>query len=403
MSGDQKSALMNTYARADIGFERGEGCYLWDTEGRRYLDFFAGIAVNSLGHSHPHLVKTVQEQAAKLWHVTNVFQIPEGERLAQRLTADSFADVVFFTNSGVEAMEGMIKLARRYHFAKGNPEKWRIVTVEGAFHGRSLATIAAANNPKYVEGFGPAVDGFDNVPFGNMNALRDAITPETAAILIEPIQGEGGIRPADTEYMRALRTAADEFGLLLILDEVQAGNGRTGKMWAHEWSGIKPDAIATAKGLGGGFPIGAILATDEAASGMAPGLHGTTFGGNPMAMAVGNAVLDILLADGFMDQVQAMGALLKDKLEALVAAHPTVFTEVRGSGLMMGIKCNADEGVTNVEMMTRLRDAGLLTVGAGANVLRLLPPLIIEEHHIDEAIAILESVAANWKGEANGA
>lgn len=403
MTGDQNSALMNTYARADIGFTRGEGCYLWDAEGRRYLDFYAGIAVNSLGHAHPHLVKTVQDQATKLWHTTNIFQIPDGERLAQRLTENSFADVVFFTNSGVEALEGMIKLARRYHYGKGHPEKWRVITVEGAFHGRSLATIAAANNPKYVEGFGPAVEGFDNVPFGNMNALRDAIGPETAAILIEPIQGEGGIRPADVKYMKDLRAAADEFGLLLILDEVQSGNGRTGKMWAHEWADIKPDAIATAKGLGGGFPIGAFLATEEAASGMVPGVHGSTFGGNPLAMAVGNAVLDVMLADGFMEHVQKMGALLTKELEALVAKYPDIVTEVRGAGLMLGLRCNADTGVTNVEMVNRLRDAGLLTVGAGANVVRILPPLIIEESHIDEAATILDTVCANWKGEANAA
>ncbi len=259
------SAIMETYARSDIAFARGEGMYLYDTEGRRYLDFYAGIAVNALGHAHPHLVAALQEQAAKLWHVANLYRIPEGERLAQRLTARSFADRVFFCNSGAEALEGMIKLARRYHFVHGRPQRHRVITVQGAFHGRTLATLAAANNPKHLDGFGPAVAGFDNVPFGNTNALRDAITEETAAILFEPVQGEGGIRPADLDYMRALRAAADEYGLLLLLDEVQCGNGRTGRMWAHEWAGIEPDALATAKGIGGGFPMGACLATEAAA------------------------------------------------------------------------------------------------------------------------------------------
>ncbi|MBP5858199.1 aspartate aminotransferase family protein [Marivibrio halodurans] len=384
---------MNTYARSAIAFERGEGVYLVDREGRRYLDFYAGIAVNSLGHAHPGLVEALQAQAAKLLHVANLYRIPEGERLAARLCERSFADVVFFCNSGAEALEGMIKLARRYHHVKGNPRKYRIVTCEGAFHGRTMTTISAANNPKYLDGFGPKVEGFDSVPFGNMNAVRGAIGEETAAILVEPIQGEGGIRPADLQFMRDLRAACDEFGLLLILDEVQCGNGRTGRMWAHEWAGIAPDAVATAKGIGGGFPLGAILATDEAASGMVPGVHGTTFGGNPLAMAAGNAVMDVLAAEGFLDGVDRVGRYLWRKLEALCQAHPGVFRSVRGAGLMLGLVCEGESGTVNAEVVSKLREHGLLTVGAGDNVVRLLPPLIIEDAHVDEALSILETVA----------
>lgn len=393
MSAQAGAHLMNTYARSDIAFERGEGVYLVDRDGRRYLDFYAGIAVNALGHAHPHLVKALTEQAEKLWHVANLYRIPEGERLAARLCAQSFADVVFFCNSGAEALEGMIKLARRHHHVKGDPQKWRIITCEGAFHGRTMTTISAANNPKYLDGFGPKVEGFDSVPFGNMNAVRDAIRQETAAILVEPIQGEGGIRPADLAFMRALRRACDEYGLLLILDEVQCGNGRTGKMWAHEWAGIAPDAVATAKGIGGGFPMGAVLATQDAAQGMVPGVHGTTFGGNPLAMAVGNAVLDVLLEDGFLDGVDRVARRLWGKLEDLVAAHPTVFSSVRGAGLMLGLVCNAEEGVANGALIADLRARGLLTVGAAENVIRLLPPLTIEDAHVDEALAILEAAA----------
>ena len=395
MSENPASALMNTYARADIAFERGEGVYLWDERGRRYLDFYAGIAVNSLGHAHPHLVEALKAQSEKLWHVANLYRIPEGERLAERLTASSFADKVFFTNSGVEALEGMIKIARRYHYTKGNPQKWRVITAQGAFHGRSLATIAAGGNPKYTEGFGPAVAGFDNVPFGNMNAMRDAITQETAAILLEPIQGEGGIRPADLDYMRDLRAAADEFGLLLILDEVQSGNGRTGRMWAHEWADVRPDIIATAKGIGGGFPMGAILATEEASSGMVPGVHGTTFGGNPLAMAVGNAVMDVLDGDGFLDRVSRVGAYLEEKVGALIDRHGDVFDKLRGAGLMQGLVCK--EACPAPELIAALRDRGLLTVGAAENTIRLLPPLIIEEAHVDDAVAIMDEAATAWK------
>lgn len=395
MSTSNESAVMNTYARVPIAFERGEGVYLWDTDGRRYLDFYAGIAVNCVGHAHPHLVEALKAQAEKLWHTANLFQIPGGETLARRLTENSFADRVFFTNSGVEALEGLIKLARRYHANGGDAKRWKVITVDGAFHGRSLATISAANNPKYLEGFGPKVEGFESVPFGDMNALRAAIGPETAAILLEPIQGEGGIRPAALRYLKELRAAADEFGLLLILDEVQSGNGRTGKMWAHEWADIKPDALATAKGIGGGFPMGAILATEEAARGLTPGVHGTTFGGNPLAMAVGNAVLDILLAPGFLGRVERVGAYLWDRLEELVKAHPAVFDRVRGAGLMQGLVCGTD--VPSAELIGALRDNGMLTVGAAENTIRLLPPLIVEESHVDEAIEILGRAAAEWE------
>jgi len=394
------SAVMNTYARFPIAMERGEGMYLFDTDGRRYLDFYGGIAVNAVGHAHPHLVKVLQDQAAKLWHVSNLFQIPDQERFAKRLTENSFADVAFFCNSGLEAMEGALKFARRYHFKQGNPQKWRTITVEGAFHGRSLATIAAANNAKYLEGFGPAADGFDNVPFGNMNALRNAITEETAAIALEPVQGEGGINPASLDYLRALRQTADEFGLILVFDEIQCGMGRTGKMWAHEWAGIAPDILASAKGIGGGFPLGAVLASEKGASGMDPGYHGTTYGGNPLAMAVGNAVLDVLTEDGFLDRVDAVARLLWNKLIALVADHPRVFQEVRGAGLMLGLKCA--DSVVNGDMVKRLMDGGLLTVGAADNVIRLLPPLVVEETHCDEAVSLLRQAAADAEAALEG-
>ncbi len=385
-------ALMHTYARADLAFERGEGPYLYTADGRRFLDFAAGIAVNALGHSHPHLVKVLQAQAGRLWHVSNLYQIPEGRRLAERLVANSFADQVFFCNSGAEAIEGALKLARRYHYVGGHPEKTRVISCSGAFHGRTLTTLSAAANPKYLEGCGPIAEGFDNVPFGNMNELRNAIRPETAAVLVEPIQGEGGVRAADLDYMRGLRAVCDEYGLLLVLDEVQCGMGRTGKLFAHEWAGIKPDVMALAKGLGSGFPIGAILATEKAATGMAPGIHGTTFGGNPLAMAVGNAVLDVMLEPGFLPHVQAMGELLRARLEAVIARFPQVLDSLRGAGLMLGLKCV----VPNTELVAKLREEGLLTVGAAENVVRLLPPLIIEETQVEEAAEAIERTCATW-------
>src|SRR5215510_11492173 len=393
------SAVMPTYARADLAFERGEGPYLFATDGRRYLDFASGIAVTALGHAHPHLVKALTEQAGKLWHVSNLWRIPGGERLAERLVAASFADSVFFTNSGAEAIECGLKLTRKYHDESGHPERFRVITVEGAFHGRTLAAIAAGRQAKHLKGFDPIVDGFDQVAFGNMNELRAAITSETGAVLIEPVQGEGGMRPATVEYLRALRQVADEFGLLLFCDEVQSGMGRTGKLFAHEWAGIEPDIVATAKGIGGGFPMGDCLAKEKAAKALTAGSHGSTFGGGPLAMACANAVLDVMLADGFFANVERMGRLLRTRLEALVKRHPVVFSDVRGAGLMLGLKCV----VPNTDMVNKLRDAGLLTVGAGDNTVRVLPPLIIAESHVEEALAILDKVAATWPAESRGA
>ena len=386
--------VMPTYARYDLAFERGEGAYLITADGRRYLDFASGIAVTALGHAHPHLVAALKAQADKLWHCSNLYRIPEGERLAKRLTEASFADSVFFTNSGVEAIECGLKLVRKYHDATGHPERYRVITLTGAFHGRTLATIAAGRQEKHTKGFEPMVEGFDQVAFDNLNELRAAITPETAAILMEPVQGEGGMRAASTEYMRALRQVCDEYGLLLFLDEVQCGMGRTGKLFAHEWSGVKPDIVSTAKGIAGGFPMGACLATEPVAAALTAGSHGSTFGGNPLAMAVGNAVLDVVLADGFLARVERMAALLRQKVDALVAAHPRQFKSVRGKGLMLGIQCE----VPNTEMVAKLMEAGLLTVGAGDNVVRLLPPLIVEEAQIDEAVRIIDGVCRAWPG-----
>jgi acetylornithine/N-succinyldiaminopimelate aminotransferase len=328
------SPLLGTYARADVAFERGEGAWLVAQDGQRYLDFGGGIAVNALGHAHPHLVEALIEQAKKVWHVSNLYQIPEGERLAQRLVENTFADLVFFSNSGAEANEAAIKMARRYHAAQGQPERFRILTFEGAFHGRTLATIAAGGQKKYLEGFGPKVEGFDQVPFGDHEAMRAAITPETAAIMVEPIQGEGGIRPVPHQCLRGLRDLCDETGMLLIFDEVQTGVGRTGRFFAHEWSGMAPDIMAVAKGIGGGFPMGACLATARAASGITPGSHGTTFGGNPLAMAVGNAVLDVVLAPGFLDHVAQMGLLFQQRLAELKDRHPAA-KAVLGTWVLM--------------------------------------------------------------------
>jgi acetylornithine/N-succinyldiaminopimelate aminotransferase len=383
---------MPTYARAQIAFERGEGSYLFDLDGRRYLDFAGGVAVNALGHGHPHLVAALREQAGRLWHCSNLYRIPEAERLAERLAARSFADKVFFCNSGAEAMEGAIKVARKYHHAKGQPERVRIITCEGAFHGRTLTTLSAAGNPKYLEGFGPASGGFDQVAFGNMNELRNAVTPETAAVLVEPIQGEGGIRAASLDYLRALRAVCDEFGLLLILDEIQCGMGRTGKLFAYEWAGIAPDVMALAKGLGGGFPVGAVLASEAAAAGMIAGTHGSTFGGNPLAMAVGNAVLDVVLEDGFLAQVERTAELFRGRLEGLAKSYSGVVKGLRGRGLMIGLECVVPAG----DLVAKLRAEGLLTVPAAENVVRLLPPLTISESEVDEALAILERVIAAW-------
>jgi len=381
---------MPTYARVDVAFEKGEGAYLFDQNGRRYLDFGAGIAVVSLGHCHPRIVEALREQAGKIWHTSNLYRIPGQERLAQRLVDHSFADSVFFCNSGAEAMECGLKMARKYHSETGNPERYRVVACTNSFHGRTMATIAAAGQEKLLKGFGPAVEGFDHVAFGNLNETRAAITEETAAILVEPVQGEGGMVPASAEYLRGLRQAADEFGLLLIFDEVQCGIGRTGKLFAHEWAGVEPDILAAAKGLGGGFPVGACLANEKAAAALVAGSHGSTFGGNPLAMAVAGSVLDVILEDGFLERVQAIAKELRGRLETVAKSHPTVLTEVRGKGLMLGLKCE----VPNVDLSAKLFEKGLVTVVAGDNVVRILPPLIIDESHVEEAVGILEASCA---------
>ena len=393
------SALLPTYARAPIAFERGEGAWLVARGGERYLDFGAGIAVNALGHAHPHLVEALTTQAQKLWHTSNLFEIPDGERLGQRLVDASFADVAFFCNSGAEANEAAIKMARKYHAAGGHPERYRIITFEGAFHGRTLATLAAGGQQKYIEGFGPKVDGFDQVPFGDHEALRAAVGPETAAVMIEPIQGEGGVRPVPPQCLRGLRALCDEHGLMLIMDEVQTGVGRTGRLFAHEWSGAAPDIMSAAKGIGGGFPLGLCLATREAARGMVAGSHGTTFGGNPLAMAVGNAVLDVVLGDGFLEHVQRVALVLKQKLGALRDRYPHVVTEIRGDGLMLGLKL----AVPNTEFAAAARAEHLLVIPAGDNVVRLLPPLIVTEADVSEAVARLEVTAAAFTAAMRGA
>jgi len=387
------SALLPTYARNDLAFERGEGAYLFATNGKKYLDFTSGIAVTALGHAHPYLVKALHEQAQKLWHCSNLFQIPEQQRLGERLVANTFADTVFFGNSGAEAVELAIKMVRHFHYSAGHPEKNRIIACAGSFHGRTLATLAAAGNEKYLKGFDPQIEGFDHVPFGNLNELRAKISDATAGILVEPVQGEGGVTAASDEYLRGLRQTCDEFGLLLVFDEIQCGMGRTGKLFAHEWAGITPDVMPIAKALGGGFPVGACLATERAAQGMTAGTHGSTFGGNPLAMAVGNAVLDVMLEPKFLEQVRRISRYFRDKLAMLVKQYPGIFTEVRGKGLLSGLRCE----VPNGEVVDKLRAEGLLTVAAGENVIRLLPPLIAEERHIDEGVAILDRVARQWK------
>jgi len=384
------SALMPTYAPADLAFVKGEGVYLYTADGRRFLDFCAGIAVSSMGHAHPHLVEALKNQAEKLWHVSNLYIIPGQIELAERLVAASFADRVFFSNSGAEAVEGSIKIARKYQKDNGHPQRYRVIGCENAFHGRTLATIAATGQAKLLNGFEPVVDGFDHVAFGNLNEMRAAITDETAAILVEPVQGEGGLRAAPADYLQGLRDICDEFGLLLMFDEVQCGMGRTGKLFAHEWADITPDVVATAKGIGGGFPLGAILTT-EAAAVLRVGNHGTTYGGNPLAMAVGGAVLDEMLKDGFLNHVVEVGETLSAALNALVKKFPAVFVEARGQGLMQGIKLA--ESIVNREFKTELEGEGLLLAPAGDNVLRFLPPLIIENSHVAEAIAIIETVA----------
>ncbi len=383
------AALMPNYNRADLAFTHGEGAYLFDSAGRRYLDFGAGVAVSSLGHGHKGLVNAIAAQAGQVIHVSNLYRIPEAERLAQRYVAASFADSVFFCNSGAEANEALVKAMRKTMADAGKPERYRVICFDGAFHGRTLAMIAATGNAKYLAGFGPEVDGFDHVPFNNLNALRDAITPETAGVLIEPVQGEGGIRPAQLQFLRDLRAACDEFGILLGMDEVQTGIGRTGKLFAHEWAGIAPDVMSIAKGMGGGFPMGALLAREHVAKALVPGSHGNTFGGSPLAAAAGNAVLDVILAPGFLAEVNEVARYLWRGLEALRARYPGVFTEARGAGLICGLKC----AVPNTEVQNAAMAEGLLTVAAGDNVLRLVPPLIIGRAECDEALALLGGAA----------
>ncbi|PDS74719.1 aspartate aminotransferase family protein [Rhizobium sp. L43] len=385
----EAAPLYDTYSRAPLRFERGEGVWLITESGERYLDFGAGVAVTSVGHSNPHVVGALKEQADKVWHLSNIYEIPGQERLAKRLTDATFADKVFFTNSGAEALECAIKTARRYQYSKGHPERFHIITFEGAFHGRTLATIAAGGQEKYLEGFGPKAPGFDQVAFGDIEAVRAAITDATAAILIEPVQGEGGVRPATPEFMKALRQICDEHGLLLILDEVQTGVGRTGRLFAHEWSGVTPDIMAVAKGIGGGFPLGACLATAEAASGMKAGTHGSTYGGNPLAMAVGSAVLDIILADGFLQQVRDVALVFRQGLASLKDRYPDVIEDIRGEGLLLGVKA----AIPSAELLQAIRAAHLLGVPAGDNVIRLLPPLVVTAEEAREGLARIERAA----------
>jgi acetylornithine/N-succinyldiaminopimelate aminotransferase len=385
------SHLLPTYARVDLAFERGEGAWLIATNGERYLDFTSGVAVNALGHAHPALIAAIAEQSQKVWHVSNLYNIPEAERVAQRLCEASFADVAFFCNSGAEALECAIKMARKYQSAGGRPERYRIITFEGAFHGRTLATLAAGGQKKYLEGFGPVVEGFDQVAFADLEATKRAIGPETAAILIEPIMGEGGVRVVPPPFLKALRQLCEQHGLLLIFDEVQTGIGRTGSMFGYQRVGVEPDVMTLAKALGGGFPVGACLATTEAAKGMTAGTHGSTFGGNPLAMAAAGAVLDVILAPGFLDGVQHTALLFKQRLAEIKDRYPSIIAEVRGEGLLIGLRALVPAG----DLVDALRAEKMITVSAGDNVVRLLPPLIIGETEMAEAIARLDRACAH--------
>jgi acetylornithine/N-succinyldiaminopimelate aminotransferase len=389
------SAVLPVYPRCELMFERGEGAYLFATNGKRYLDFTSGIAVDCLGHAHPHLVEAMQDQAAKLWHVSNLFKIEGLEELAQRLADNSFAEKAFFCNSGAEAVECAIKMVRKYHYENGD-HKYRIITFEGCFHGRTMATISASQKPKVMEGFAPAMDGFDVVPFNDLEAVKNAIGPQTGGVMLEPIIGEGGIKSVDQAFLKGLRALCDEKGLLLVLDEIQTGYGRTGKFFAHEHYGITPDIMSVAKGIGGGFPMGACLSTNEAGKGMTAGTHGTTYGGNPMAMRIGNAVLDIVLADGFLDNVTKLGSYIKTKTEEAVAEFPNILIEPRGIGLMAGVQVNEDVMEAR-EFVSELRKKGLLTVPAAENVVRLYPPLNITEAEIDEAMKIVKELCKELK------
>ena len=384
------SHLMATFARVDLAFERGEGVWLIATNGERYLDFASGVAVNALGHAHPHLTAALAEQSQKLWHVSNLYEIPEAERAAQRLCAASFADVVFFCNSGAEAVEGAIKTARKYQSVSGHPERYRTITFEGAFHGRTLAMLAAGGQKKYLDGFGPPVEGFDQVAFNDLAAAKKAIGAETAAIMIEPLMGEGGVRAVEPSFLRALRELCDQNGLLLIFDEVQSGMGRTGELFAYQRAGVVPDVMALAKALGGGFPVGAVLATSEAAKGMTPGTHGSTFGGNPLAMSAVNATLDVMLAPGFLDHVKKISILFKQRLAEIKDRYPELIAEVRGEGLLVGLRAV----IPASELINAIRAEKMLTLAAGDNVVRLVPPLIVSEQEMAEGIARLDRACA---------
>ena len=388
------ASILPTYTRAPLTFTSGEGSWLIEKDGRRFLDLGAGIAVNSLGHANPALVEALTTQAHALWHVSNLYNIPAQQELADALVAKTFADTVFFTNSGTEACELAVKMARKYWYDKGAPERTEIITFSGSFHGRSSAGIAAAGSEKMTKGFGPLLPGFTHLEFGDHDALRAAATDKIAAIMVEPVQGEGGIRPLPDVCLKGLRDLCDEHGILMILDEVQCGMGRTGKLFAHEWAGITPDIMMVAKGIGGGFPLGAVLATENAASGMTAGTHGSTYGGNPLACAVGAKVMEIVADDAFLAEVNRKAGLLRQKLEGLVAAHPNVFESVRGSGLMLGLKCKA----TNSDIVKAGFDEGILTVPAADNVIRLLPPLNISDADIAIAVDKLDAAASRVQG-----
>ncbi|UWR02123.1 aspartate aminotransferase family protein [Ruegeria conchae] len=383
-------SVLPTYNRAPLTFVKGEGAWLTEADGRRFLDLGAGIAVNALGHAHPALVAALTEQAHALWHVSNLYNIPQQQALADKLVEHTFADTVFFTNSGTESCELAVKMARKYFYDKGQAEKVEIITFDGSFHGRSSAGIAAAGSEKMTKGFGPLLPGFVHLTFGDLDGVTNAINENTAAILIEPVQGEGGIRPVPDAELKALRQICDDNGLLLILDEVQCGVGRTGKLFAHEWAGITPDIMMVAKGIGGGFPLGAVLATEEAASGMTAGTHGSTYGGNPLGCAVGCAVIDQVATPAFLEGVNRKAGLLRQKLEGLIADHPEVFEEVRGSGLMLGLKCKP----TNIDVVNAGYDNEVITVPAADNVIRLLPPLTLTEDDIAQAMIRLDKAAA---------
>ena len=382
-------ALMPTYNRAPLSFVSGQGSWLTEADGRRFLDFAAGIGVNALGHAHPALVRALTEQAGRLWHVSNLYRIPEQEALAERLIAASFADTVFFTNSGTEATELALKMIRRFWHGEGR-ERHRILTFSGAFHGRSTGAIAAAGPGKMTDGFGPLMPGFEVLEWGDHDALRAAMDDTVAAVMVEPIQGEGGIRAMPPECLRGLRELCDATGALMVLDEVQCGTGRTGRLFAHEWAGIAPDILLVAKGIGGGFPLGAVLAQERAAAPMVAGTHGSTYGGNPLGCAVGTQVMEIVAEAGFLAEVERKGAMLAEQLEALKAAHPAVFSGVRGTGLMRGLAC----AVPNTDVVAAARDAALLVVPAADNVVRLLPALTISDDEITEGVARLERAAA---------